>query len=157
MDRLTSNKKGISFKPILEIIGFLRYFMKKSQMDWMTGQRHVPRERESWRKLILFTLSGNSIHSEGKVYKFFLNLAGKVYTFPSDKKRITFLCGKLGKVNKFLIFHIRILYTFLILVNKNTFYIIQVAKAKALMNTTKILPQTTTELNLIEKNQHMKI
>ena len=108
MDRLTSNKKGISFKPILEIIGFLRYFMKKSQMDWMTGQRHVPRERESWRKLILFTLSGKSIHSEGKVYKFFLNLAGKVYTFPSDKKRITFLCGKLGKVNKFLIFHIRI-------------------------------------------------
>ena len=102
MDRLTSNKKGISFKPILEIIGFLRYFMKKSQMDWMTGQRHVPRERESWRKLILFTLSGKSIHSEEKVYKFFLNLAGKVYTFPSDKKRITFLCGKLGKVNKIL-------------------------------------------------------
>ena len=31
------------------------------------------------------------------------------------------------------------------------------AKAKALMNTTKILSQTTTELNLIEKNQHMKI
>ena len=25
------------------------------------------------------------------------------------------------------------------------------------MNTSKILPQTTTELNLIEKNQHMKI
>ena len=48
-------------------------------------------------------------------------------------------------------------YTLLILGNKNTFYIIQVAKAKALMNTTKILPQTTTELNLIEKNQHMKI
>ena len=45
----------------------------------------------------------------------------------------------------------------MILVNRNTFYIIQVAKAKALMNTTKILPQTTTELNLIEKNQHMKI
>ena len=25
------------------------------------------------------------------------------------------------------------------------------------MNTSKILPQTTTELNLIEKSQHMKI
>ena len=97
------------------------------------------------------------MHLAGKLYKFFLDLAGRLYTFPADKKRITFLCGKLGKVDKFLIFHIRILYTFLILVNKNTFNIIQVAKAKALMNTTKILPQTTTELNLIEKNQHMKI
>ena len=48
---------------------------------------------------ILFALSGKSIH-----------LAGKVYTFPYDKKRIIFLCGKLGKVDKFLVFHIRILY-----------------------------------------------
>ena len=61
--------------------------------------------------IILFTLSRKSIHLAGKVYKFLLDLAGKVYTFPSDKKRITFLCGKLGKVDKFLVFHIRILYT----------------------------------------------
>ena len=51
---------------------------------------------------IIFTLSGKSIHLAGKVYKFFSDLAGKVYTFPSDKERITFLCGKLGKVDKFL-------------------------------------------------------
>ena len=59
---------------------------------------------------ILFTLRGKSIHLAGKVYKFFLDLAGKVYTFPSVKKRITYICGKLGKVDKFLVFHIRILY-----------------------------------------------
>ena len=62
---------------------------------------------------ILFTLSGKSIHLAGKVYKFFLDLVGKLYTFPTDKKRIIFLCGKLGKVDKFLVFHIRILYTFI--------------------------------------------
>jgi len=61
--------------------------------------------------IILFTLSGKSIHLAGKVYKFFLDLEGKVYTFLSDKKRITFLCGKLGKVDRFLVFHIRILYS----------------------------------------------
>ena len=68
---------------------------------------------------ILFTLSGRSIHLVGKVNKYFLDLAGKVYTFPSDEKRIAFLCGKLGKVDKFLIFHIRILYTF-----TNLYYIV---------------------------------
>ena len=81
-----------------------------------------------YRFYILFTLSGKSIHLAGKVYKYFSDLAGKVYTFSSDEMKIAFLCGKLGKVDKILgmslgtflriyrlslIFHIRILYTFL--------------------------------------------
>ena len=39
-------------------------------------------------------------------------------------------------------------YTLLLLVNKNTFYIIQVAMAKAVMNTIKILPPTTNKIKL---------